>query len=404
MLAVRVMPPVILFHAVLALVGLPCIAQEATPTNATKPATQAAPSNTLRLILPPLIHAVPGIETNIYFDNICLAVNVRNYAFDVVCKKGRQQEERWTFSPADADVGDYPLSIDVRNEQNQIISQAQTIVRVVPANARDGQPISLLCIGDSLTHASVYPERILGLCTPAGNPKLELVGSHWIGETPGPVRHEGYGGWTAQRFATHFTETARMGNYVQRGSPFLYQQPGGKPKLDFLRYCQDVNQGKTPSHVTVFLGPNDIFSYDDTTIETGIDQILTYYDQLLEMVSSSSPETRVGVMLPVPPAATQDAFGSNYTSGQTRWQYKRNQHRLVERMLDRYGKSDSDKIDLVPTYVGLDCVNNYPAEKVAANSRVTTLILRQNNGVHPAESGYAQIADSVYVWLKASGK
>ncbi|MDB5390491.1 MAG: hypothetical protein JWM11_6137 [Planctomycetaceae bacterium] len=364
----------------------------------------AKSANLIRLILPPVIHAVPGIEANIYFDNICLTVNPRNYAFDVHCSRGKQQDERWTFTAAETDVGDHLLTIDVRNEQNQIVAQAKTIVRVVPAKSGDGQAMSLLCIGDSLTHASVYPDRILAMCAAAGNPKLELIGSHWVGTTPGPVRHEGYGGWTALRFATHFTEMARSGEYSKRGSPFLYAQPDGKPKLDFLRYCQDVNAGKTPSHVTIFLGPNDIFSYDDTTIEAGIDKMLSHFDQIVEMIRSASPMTRLGVMLPVPPAATQDAFGSNYTSGQTRWQYKRNQHRLVERMVEKYSTRESDRIELISTYVGLDCANNYPIEKVVANARSTTTITRQNNGVHPSESGYGQIADSVYAWLKSTSK
>jgi len=377
--------------------------ETATPS---EPVEAAGPnqlaSNPIRLNLPPVIHAVPSIEINVYFDNICLVLNPNNYAFDVHCNKGKQQRERWTFTPTEQDVGDQTLSIEVRDDQNQIIARAETIVRVVPANSGDGQLFSLLCIGDSLTHASVYPARILERSAPAGNPKLELIGSHWV--SPGPVRHEGYGGWTALRFATHFGETARTGEYSKRGSPFLYLQADGKPKLDFLQYCQDVNAGKSPTHVTIFLGPNDIFSFHDETVEAGIDTMLTHYDQLIEMIRKSSPSTRIGLMLPVPPAATQDAFGSNYASGQTRWQYKRNQHRLVEKMLERYGRRDSELIDVIATHVNLDCVHNYPNSPVPANARSSEMIIRQNNGVHPAESGYGQIADTVYAWMKSTAK
>ena len=66
--------------------------------------------------------------------------------------------------------------------------------------------------------------------------------------------------------------------------------------------------------------------------------------------------------LPVPPAANQDAFAANDASGQTRWQYRRNQHRLVERMLERYAShspepSAARRVHLVPTHVGLDGVH-----------------------------------------------
>src|SRR5258707_14387010 len=98
-------------------------------------------------------------------------------------------------------------------------------------------------------------------------------------------------------------------------------------------------------------------------------------------------------MLPVPPAATQDAFGANYAAGQTRWQYKRNQHRLVERMLERYASQKVPGVEVVPTNLNLDCGRNYPAESGLSSLHATEKISRQNNGVHPSASGYYQIGD-----------
>lgn len=362
--------------------------------------------SSVRLLLPPSIPAVVGIECNVYFDNIVLVPNPANVVFDSVCSKGRQQAERWTWTPTDVDVGEHPLQVDVRDAENRLIASARTVVRVVAADQNAGRELSVLCVGDSLTHASVYTQRLLDLSAHPGHPKLKLVGSHWLGEPPNANRHEGYGGWTARRFATHFTETARTGGYAQRGSPFLYRGGDGKLSLDFSRYCHDVNEGRPPDVVTIFLGPNDIFSYNDDTIETGIDDMLSHFDALLNMFRRDAASTRVAVLLPVPPAASQDAFGANYASGQTRWQYKRNQHRLVERMLERYSGSEAiakfgDKLHLVPTYVGLDCARNYPTETVAANATSDLKIVRQNNGVHPASVGYAQIGDMLFAWLKS---
>lgn len=358
----------------------------------------------VRLALPPAIDACVGIETNIYFDNVILVLNLANYAVDVHCPKGRQQQERWTFTPQPADVGEHPLQLEIRNERNELSARGRSVLRVTPADAGAGKEVALLMIGDSLTHASVSQQRIAALCEKSGNPKLSLVGSHGPGGAPGAIRHEGYGGWTALRFATHAKGVPRQGDYAQRASPFLYPASDGKPALDFAAYCRDVSEGRYPEFVTIFLGPNDIFAFNDATIEGGIRTMLENYDLLIGMVHKAAPKTKIGVMLPVPPAATQDAFGSNYATGQTRWQYKRNQHRLLEKMLEHYGGRDAEGIQLVATHTNLDCQHNYPEESVTLNADTDVKGLRQNNGVHPAKSGYDQIGDAVYAWLKGNVK
>jgi lysophospholipase L1-like esterase len=40
------------------------------------------------------------------------------------------------------------------------------------------------------------------------------------------------------------------------------------------------------------------------------------------------------------------------------------------------------------------------AAAAPVNSRSTVQVTRQNNGVHPANEGYRQIADSVWAFLK----
>ena len=355
----------------------------------------------VRLVLPPALYAVEGHETNVYFDNVTLTLNPKNYAFDVHCEKGSQQEERWTFVPTENDVGTHMFAIDVRNEQNELIAHDRCEIVVVPSDAQAEREFTLLLIGDSLTHASMYSRHLLSLSEEPLQPKITLIGSHVpIADEP-DNRHEGYGGWTAQRFVTHYTGTARTGDYRQRGSPFLYEEQTGEKVLDFRRYCDEVNNGNLPDVAAIFLGPNDIFRFTDDDIDEGIDVMLLHYDRLIEMLQSKRTGTIVAVMLPVPPATSQDAFGANYESGQTRWQYKRNAHRLVEKMLERYAGREEDRIYIVPTNVNLDCEHNYPAAEVKWNSQAEGTTQRQNNGVHPAATGYRQIGDTLYAWLLA---
>lgn len=358
-------------------------------------------SGKIRLILPKVIYAVPGVEMNVYFDNVALVVNPANYVFDATCAKGTQQTERWTYTPATNEAGNYPFTLEVRNDANTVVARAKTTVQVVADGAGKGAQTSLLIIGDSLTAASVYPQHLLDLWKTNNLGQLTLIGSHGPGGAPGENRHEGYGGWTAERFATHYTGATREADYKKRGSPFVYKEGDSPPKLDFARYCREFNQGKGPDFATLLLGCNDTFSATDDTLEERIDTMFRHYDTLLEMIHSVRKDTRIGALLLVPPAASQDAFGANYNSGQTRWQYKRNQHRVVERMIAHYGGREAENVFLVPAFVNLDCVRNYPQRTAPANARTAEKVIRLNNGVHPAAEGYRQIGDSIYCWIKS---
>lgn len=354
----------------------------------------------VRLILPPAIYAAQGVETNLYVENVVLAVNPANYVFDIDCEKGIQQAERWTLTPAADDTGVYPLTLRVLDQANAVVAEGSTTVHVLPADAGKDQPVTLLLIGDSLTHASVYSQTLLDHCAQPDSPALTLVGSHAPKDDPAN-RHEGYGGWTAERFATHFTDAPRDAPYKERSSPFVYKDDAGNTGLDFRRYCAENNGGMAPDAVSIFLGCNDTFGAKDDNIESTIDTMFTHMDVLIAMIHGLNPATRIGLIAPVPPAASQDAFGANYKNGQTRWQYLRNQHRVVERMTDTYGGREAEGISLLPAYINLDCYRNYPAATAPANGRTDVEIARQNNGVHPSAEGYRQIGDSIFAWLLA---
>lgn len=359
-----------------------------------------AEAGPVRLVLPPVIPAVPGVEANLYFENVVIVVNPANYVFDVDCEKGTQQAERWTFTPKPEDAGSYALKVRVIDQNNAVIAEADSTVQVVPAGTGKDKSLTYLAIGDSLTHASVYTQTLLDLCAAPDTPELKLVGSHMPKGDP-LNRHEGYGGWTAERFATHYTGAPREGVFHTWGSPFVYKTGDNPPEIDFGRYCADYNGGVSPNFVTIFLGCNDVFHAVDDNLESTIDDILKNMDLLIGMIHAQDSTTRVGLIAPVPPAGTQDAFGANYNNGQTRWQYLKNQHRLLERMVAAYGGREAEGLSLIPAYINLDCHHNYPANEGPANARDTGSISRLNNGVHPNDAGYQQIGDSIYAWMLA---
>lgn len=372
-----------------------------------------------RMILPPVVHAIEGLETNLYFDNTWVLLNPANYAPDVICSKGSQQSLRWTWTPEAKDVGKLPLSLELRDSANGIVARASTKFHVVARKPLpDTKPVRMLIIGDSLTAASVYPERILQLSKEDGLP-LKLIGTRGpgvdMGQPLGEVRHEGYGGWTAEGFATRYQNPKEPKKEGERpkGSPFLFKEnpddPKEAPVLNLRRYCEETNQGELPNFVTILLGCNDVFGATDETIEEKGSTSVRYQETLISMIRDAVPDAWIGVIIIMPSTFSQDAFGKNYGSGQTRWQYSRNRQWLAERMIKQFSGREGERVELIGAHLNVDPYHGFPTEKNPANLHNETDIVRQSNAVHPSVSGYQQIGDTVYAWLrshdeKSSGK
>ena len=360
---------------------------------------QAEKKNSVRLLLPPAVYAACGQEMNIYFENVILVPNVRNYIFQVKCEKGVHQQDSWTFLPNKKDVGAWPLVLMVMDGQNNILAQKETTVIVPPPDAGEGKKISLLMIGDSLTEGGVYTKELVRLMKLPGNPNLTLIGSH--SERGGPplkdLRYEGRGGWSWMVYCSRWNETKTD---FRAKSPFLMKK-NGKLQFAFQAYLDKWNNGEAPDYVTILLGTNDVFAAVEENSRETVDKVLSHMKRFLDELHAVCPKTVIGVALTPPPAASQDAFGANYKCLQTRWQFKRNQHLLVEKMLEILPTLEKNNVSIIPVYTNLDTVNNFPLRRCQVNSRNPKTVVKMSNGVHPANPvGYFQIADSIYSWLK----
>jgi len=341
-----------------------------------------------RLTLPPVVYAVPGVETGFYFDNVVLSPDSRAYRIRVEGRLGSADATHWSFTPAPRDVGKHPLRVVVQDNARKTLQEATTTLRVVPADAGKGRKVSLLVIGDSLTHASLYPNELARLLTEPGNPEWEMLGTHHPAGAAPRVSHEGYGGWTWQRFVQRYDPQAPATG-SGRSSPFVFPgKDGGPPVLDMARYFDEQCGGKRPDYVTVMLGINDCFGLnpeDPAAIDTGITATFTHAEALLAAIRKAAPKAEIGVCLTTPPNSREEAFVANYKDRYHRWGWRRIQHRLVERQLLQFGNREKERIYLIPTELYLDPVAGYP----------------DNNAVHPNGEGYRQIGSTLYAWLKA---
>ena len=189
-------------------------------------------------LLPQQIYAVAGLPLNVYFANAIRTQSLANVQVQVECPLGQSQPTFWTLNPQDEDVGEHPLQLEVKDAQGNTLAQATTTLLVAPQNAGESTPLRLLLVGDSLTHASIYPNELSVLLNIPSNPALVMLGTHRPERAAPEVAHEGYGGWTWQRFAEHY-EPQPDGTYKKKSSPFVSLNAGGKPALDVPRYFRE---------------------------------------------------------------------------------------------------------------------------------------------------------------------
>lgn len=348
------------------------------------PAAEVHGTGPLRLLLPPVVYAVVGVETNIYWDNVMLTETPEQYRFQVQCPVGRSETRRWTLVPAAKDTGEQRLSLSVIDAKGQCLGEAATTLRIVPADAGKANKFRLLVIGDSLTHATAYPNEIARLLSQPDNPAWEMLGTHQPGSAAPGVFHEGYGGWTWARFNSYVNPDPKATGGL-RSSPFVFSDgEAKKPELNLDRYFAESCAGRQPDAVTIMLGINDCFGADPESPDERIDAMFEQADILLAALRNAAPQADIGICLTTPPNARESGFEANYKGRYHRWGWKRIQHRLVERQIAKFGGRESERMFLVPTELNLDPVDGYPV----------------NNGVHPNTDGYKQIGASIYAWLK----
>ncbi len=340
----------------------------------------------VRLTVPPAIYAVVGQPTSIYFDNIVLTEQPGDLKFTVEARIGQQEERRWTFTPEQKHVGTHRLRIAVATKAGRMLDTARTDLQVVAADAAAGRELKLLIVGDSLTHATAYPNDLARLLTDPGKVSWKMLGTHRPANAEQGVAHEGYGGWTWQRFAEHYDPQGDQPGHT-RSSPFVFPAEGDKkPVLDVGRYFETHCGGERPDTVVFMLGINDCFGAppdDPKAMDARIDAVLGHADTLLAAFHKAAPRADLAICLTTPPNVREEAFVANYKGNYHRWGWKRIQHRLVEREIEHWDGRDTRRLFLVPTELDLDPIDGYP----------------ENNAVHPNGTGYQQIAGSLYAWL-----
>lgn len=324
--------------------------------------------------LPKTIYAVVGKETNIYFDNI-VPTHDTDYEFTVTVtdNAGMQLDRCWRYTPTSSDVGKVrTINIKVSDIYGNTVSKSANLV----TSGNTAKTVSVMVLGDSTTanNNAAIIKRLKSV-----NSNLTSLGT--LGESP--YNHEGRAGWG---FSDYFSTT--KGNHPFYNNGF-----------DASHYFASRTK---PDWFIINLGINDmLYCIDDASAFSKISSVLTYANRMVTSLVSAGV-SKIGIALTIPPSYTQDPWGKSGAS-LTRARYKRNNALLVKAMLE-YNWNSS--VSLIPIYAALDTEYNMGMEDYYVNAYNTSTYssIISDGNVHPAESGYAQIADAYHAFILGCGR
>jgi lysophospholipase L1-like esterase len=340
------------------------------------------PNDDIEILLPDTIYWCEGREMSIYFENILLCDNLKNYQIDCVGNAGKQQNERFVIdSPV---IGDYYLTINVYTANyGRLIITKTTIIHVI-SNVGTGADKKVCFIGDSWTDNPTYISDLQALYgDETDTDTLTLIGTRYPwGQYTGAPKTEGRAGWSARDYVL----SASVGGVTN-----AFYNPTSRT-FDFSYYLSSTGQS-TPDIVSIFLGINDVAKgiLPMRSIES--------FDIMISSIKNASSNIKIALVLTPPPCQSQDGFGKNNGVGECYWQQKKGAFNFAKMLYEKY--KDDSSIFFVPVMSSVDMFYNVASEEVAPNAYNTDITIRRiTDNVHCNKFGYAQVADAFYGCLK----
>lgn len=408
------------------------------------------------LRLPKQFHLIVGDTFEMFYKGILNAINPESFDFEITFGSGNYgygYKRKYTWTPTASDVGQHTMTIRVRDNIGDIIDEGSVVLNVVNVPKTPAANKVVLCVGDSLTGNGTWPaEFYRRLVASDGDPVgYGLTNIQFIGEnTKNGAGYVSFGGGS---FSDYNTENVNGRVYHIIGTfnktdadqhSIYADTAGNKWKLETITATNikivlssgtayglpasgtltHVSGGSNTASITYTsseLGGGNPF-WNETTGKVdfawyagnkGVSQIdycyvlfgwnRTYSTEaeykaearvFLDNLLAAYPNCKISLLgIQVP---SRDGIGQNY--GVSWKYYEKLQHVWnVSKWYEELVKEEAytGKVEYVNISGQFDTDHNMLTSTVKVNNRNTTTEERQNNGVHPADSGYLQIADAV---------
>lgn len=431
--------------------------------------------------LPDKIYAVRGDTLQLFYQGMLKCVNPENYNVVVNCKYGTQYHRYYEFAcPSDATLETRPLTITVKDNNNNVLATKSTSLQIVKAPVSPATNKNILCIGDSLTAGGLWPAEANRRLkandgTPTGNgiSNVTFVGrlsKEQGGETANYEGKSGYG-WkdfvegrnpkfrfyidnnatvnegdvysnsgyqytvieinTIEGQLTILTSTSNVNNIPQESGTLTKVSGSGDAtitytsmnsdsdnplwdgtnnRISFQYYLETVcgyAAGISLDAVYVMLSWNQI-----SPNQTNWNTILGYIKTFADTLHSEYPTAKLKLMavqypsmkLMMPTYGANGGYGDIY--GMLNTIYNMNQtYQAFANSTETSGTSGdayNTFVEFVNVSSQVDSDYNMPISNKKVNTRNPATEPYANNGVHPGNYGYLQIADIAYRNIVAS--
>lgn len=358
-------------------------------------------SKEARLVLPDVIRWEIGKPLYIFKHAIITAFNYKTYNIQVLMSSeagnGKDRHRYFMYTPTNA--GTITLTFKLYDNNQNLLDTKQVILETV-ASTIPSSMTTVLFIGDSLTYYNRITDEFYRIMTssdsdstvkdtisiynvfkPAGRKSgnVQLIGTQklnykgWTGQT----YHEGRSGWG-------------WGNFIKSGSPFYINGA-----LNFNTYL--TNKGyNTPDVIYIGLGWNDTrnIPIDDTgTIDTS-----TAYTQaktFLTALTTQLPNAKVRLWTQNVPG-TRGGIG-NHVYGATSWTDEHRTKLMQLAIAEMYKTlaAEFTNVEVVWSIAMIDSEYALQEGNSDINYRIVDDEVLGIDYVHPADSGFFQIADAI---------
>ena len=315
----------------------------------------------VEVVLPKDIYIPQGKISQLFFRGFIKAVSPYKYDIKVMCDKGKTFPRYYEFD-GNIPEGDYPIMVQVRNDNLNVLGEAKSVVHVVDIDKAPSA--NVLCCGASATATGYWAAELNRLM-----PTLNFVGAKQ--GTDEEVRLEATGGWS-------------WSNFISTDAPFA--------NANFKSYADKYCGGSIDLLIT-HIGVNNSL-WELSNEESAISNARTFIKGYFRDFPNGK---MIITAIPMPDDGTNVYANTNTENNINRYgtltsflRYNKALSDLVEELKGVYN------ISYAPTNLFFDADYGYPKEHKCVNTRMSGYKEMVGvNGVHPIPVGSYMIADGI---------